>query len=357
MPPQAFLWTPTDGVMVLGVAPHPCDEDPNYWRCGPIQSRVAGISADGSVIVGGNGVFNAEDTFAFPFRWTPESGIEVLGIWEQYALAVSADGRTIIGSGDIWTDETGWVPIVPYIRIPDDIVFPSHALAVSSDAGVIPGQNPKSSQAAIWSEGELRSVGPPALESSFATSVSASSRFVVGYGRYSGVVGDDVFRWTAEIGPEVLPRLNPSDLLLPSGLSVSDDGVVIGTVIGTGGSDVPTIWTRDGIPYVLSAYLESEFGLDLMGWRLEFAADITPDGHTIVGSGRDPDGEYASWIIRLPPPCPADFNHDGALTSADFFDFLGALLAGDSRADFNADARLNSQDLFDFLVAFFNGCP
>jgi glucose/arabinose dehydrogenase len=55
-----------------------------------------------------------------------------------------------------------------------------------------------------------------------------------------------------------------------------------------------------------------------------------------------------------PPPCTADWNHDGTVTSQDFFDFVAAFFKG--TADFNADGTTNSQDFFDFLGAFFNGC-
>jgi hypothetical protein len=32
--------------------------------------------------------------------------------------------------------------------------------------------------------------------------------------------------------------------------------------------------------------------------------------------------------LRTPPPCAADFNHDGVVNSQDFFDFLTAFFAG-----------------------------
>ena len=54
--------------------------------------------------------------------------------------------------------------------------------------------------------------------------------------------------------------------------------------------------------------------------------------------------------------CDADFNADGFVNSADFFDFLTAFFASDLEADFNADGAVNSQDFFDFLAAFFGGC-
>src|SRR5262249_10911086 len=49
----------------------------------------------------------------------------------------------------------------------------------------------------------------------------------------------------------------------------------------------------------------------------------------------------------------ADFNCDGTVSSADFFDYLAAFFAGNPRADLDGDGAVNSADFFAFLTAFF----
>lgn len=67
-----------------------------------------------------------------------------------------------------------------------------------------------------------------------------------------------------------------------------------------------------------------------------------------------------SWAFiedaLTPASCEADLNRDGAVTSQDFFAFLGAFFQRAPRADFNNDGAITSQDYFDFLTAFFAGC-
>jgi hypothetical protein len=47
--------------------------------------------------------------------------------------------------------------------------------------------------------------------------------------------------------------------------------------------------------------LLTSLGIDLTGWTLEVALDITPDGSTIVGNGIH-NGHTEGWIATIPEP-------------------------------------------------------
>ena len=52
----------------------------------------------------------------------------------------------------------------------------------------------------------------------------------------------------------------------------------------------------------LSEVLESDFGLNLSGWRLLWAYDVSGDGRTIVGWGNNPDVGNEGWVAHIPEP-------------------------------------------------------
>ncbi len=66
--------------------------------------------------------------------------------------------------------------------------------------------------------------------------------------------------------------------------------------------------------------------------------------------------QSAHVTIEYPPPCPADYDHDGIINSNDFFDFLGDFFDSRGNADLNLDLQITSQDFFEFLAHFFSGC-
>lgn len=93
-------------------------------------------------------------------------------------------------------------------------------------------------------------------------------------------------------------------------------------------------------------------------WNVQLA-DLNGDGlmdaviNTAYGDFY-PDNETSVALGVC--PCPADFNHDGIVSSQDFFDFLAAFFVGAPEADLNADGAVTSNDFFDFLGAFFQEC-
>jgi hypothetical protein len=69
------------------------------------------------------------------------------------------------------------------------------------------------------------------------------------------------------------------------------------------------------------------------------------------------DHECMGWRISIVnPPCPADFNGDGAANLNDFLAYLTAFAAADLRADFDGNGQVNVQDFLGFLQAFAAGC-
>ncbi|MCP5059800.1 MAG: PEP-CTERM sorting domain-containing protein [bacterium] len=52
----------------------------------------------------------------------------------------------------------------------------------------------------------------------------------------------------------------------------------------------------------LREVLVSDFGLDLAGWSLTIARDVTADGRVVTGWGTNPNGNQEAWIAVIPEP-------------------------------------------------------
>ncbi len=222
--PQAFRWTPTDGMQGLGFLPDKTE-----------QSFALDVSADGSIIVG----FASRDemqgeyeiNYHEAFRWTNETGMIGLGDFPggevySFANAINDDGTVIVGSswGENgteafrWTQQNGMVGLgmmssalglTPY----------SDAYAVSADGTIIVGLS--TGQAAVWDVRHgFRSIAGLLTASGVdltgwyleqARGISADGRTIVGYGiNPSGLYE----AWVAVLPDNVFVSPEPNSALM-----------------------------------------------------------------------------------------------------------------------------------------------
>jgi probable HAF family extracellular repeat protein len=156
----AFRWTEDTGFDFLNAA------ESSGFRADPeLRTFARGVNADGSVIVGYGEILVLEPGGETPrirdraFRWTEATGMVSLGILEDVgsseAAGVSADGTVVVGrsatsNGDRafrWTEETGMVSLGTLAGTDR-----SRARGVSADGRVVVGESGRSSgmRAFIW---------------------------------------------------------------------------------------------------------------------------------------------------------------------------------------------------------------
>jgi hypothetical protein len=101
-------------------------------------------------------------------------------------------------------------------------------------------------------------------------------------------------------------------------------------------------------------------GVDLTGWTNFRVQRMSRDGTSFGGQGRL-DGVTYLWMIYIPPECPADVNHDGELTPADFQAWVDAYFENRIVADQNLDVYITPSDfnawILNYNNAIANGCP
>ena len=95
-------------------------------------------------------------------------------------------------------------------------------------------------------------------------------------------------------------------LSVSAALAISDDGLVI---VGKGETDAGNeafIWDRFNGMRSLLGVLSVDHGIDLTGWQLSEATDVSSDGRVVVGTGVNPSGFDEAWRVTLPAiPLPA----------------------------------------------------
>jgi hypothetical protein len=89
-------------------------------------------------------------------------------------------------------------------------------------------------------------------------------------------------------------------------------------------------------------------------------ARVTVTFERQAGSYNDGYADSLSLVLTPPAACSGDFNHDGAVNTADLVSFLGKFgqsVAPGTPQDMNADGVVNTLDLTRFLGRFGQPCP
>jgi len=297
---EAFRWTATDGMVGLG-----------FLTPAGTYSTASDVSADGSMMVGSSfsppdpsEPFSGEE----PVVWTPGGGMVPLfdapgsehGSW---ASVVSADASVVLGTSDTpsgrqifrWTEAEG----------PVDLDVPVGSVTgVSADGSVVVGNDNGAvvNGAYRWTEAtgavDLGNLPGNDLYTR-AAALSANGAVVVGSVDVDldGAWCCQAFRWTQEQGMVTLFG-SPSWANEGSATAISGNGSV---VVG-GGFGRPFIWDAVHGPRNLHSVLVDDYGLNLDGWRLEHATDLSYDGAVIVGYGTNPSGHTEAWRAAIPEP-------------------------------------------------------
>lgn len=307
---EAFRWTPETGFQGLGDIP-----GDQFW------SIALDVSYDGSTIIGTS---RTADSYGYTsdraFVWTQQDDMKELPVPDTYpyvyyssvALSISADGRIItgwVGEGSnilnpsafnravIWDIENDTATQMdwPYDTHYGGVI---HSVDISANGStILVGGSPDSF---LWTQAD-----------GYETTVS---RAMALSGDVSTVLGvgwtDDpepirgYFVWNEQDGRTFLGTLDGWSTNWAAAISY-DGSIVVGDL------RVDSIPSEDSAAYIwneadgmrlVQDMLEQEYGLDLTGWTLNTAMDISDDGMTIVGYGINPDGIEEGWIATIPEP-------------------------------------------------------
>jgi probable HAF family extracellular repeat protein len=299
------------------------------------------ISGDGSVVVG--------YTPSVPvFRWTLATGMVALPALPNSTYcavsSVSADGVYSVGMCVVSGSN---IPIRwKGTNAPVSLGLPGgfdngYPTSTNADGSVITGSvnTLAGAQAsALWTVGLNPTfiANAPGVESSVGNALSADGSVMVGRARVTSIGVDQGFRWTQATGMQLIPFL-PGGTYSGGATDVSADGTkVVGTSAASGGDDRPFLWssgvlstvgtsigngraissdgntvlsasfqlvatTSGGTTQALATRLTA-LGVDLGGWVLLDAFDISANGKVIIGNGSHsttPNSDEG-WIAVLP---------------------------------------------------------
>lgn len=287
---SAHRWTGS-GLTNIGLLP------------GAFAGSAEDISADGSAIVG-NAFFDVPEETVRAYRWTSSGDMQNLGTLDGHfasiGYGISGDGSIVTGASldaDFnsmafrWTSANGMQSLGTL-----NGGISSEGRRVSHDGSTIIGVSGSADgdRAFRWtSAGGMQNLGVLSSEdvSSSAYGVSADGSVVTGFSGNVAVI------WVNGVA-QSLGALNGADFAVA--YTSNADGSVIGGYSFIGFSARATMWSQELGLVDLNTYLPT-LGIDLTGWELQYARDISLDGSTIVGEGMF-NGELRGWVVTVPAP-------------------------------------------------------
>jgi uncharacterized membrane protein len=359
-----FFWTPETGMVSLGPLPATAAvPDPTTFALGLSNTDIVVGKSD-------------SPTFPKAVRWDPPHTMldEPLNLnpgstaWSE-ANGVNSIGQSVgkyLNSGAFWEAPAG-----PRFLLP--ALDPSHDFVLGydiNDQGVIVGQSAQSvdsgtdRRAARWriaapgvfaSESlqvvDLR-LGGGALAVNELGAAAGWVKRPVTYPATGTIIVYRAAVWNAGSSELIEPgTINPAIQSVAHDLN--DSGTVVGESFGVSGLNFAFAWAWSASTGFidLNTHIPSN-----AGWRLTVPRGINNRGQ-IVGEGVFNNSQNRAFLLTpVVDTCAADFNHDGAATLQDLFDFLAAYFAVDPGGDFNQSGAVSVQDIFDFLAAYFAGC-
>ncbi len=300
---QVLSWTEDGGITQIGGLA------PGNGIGGDVK-----ISDDGNTIVGPyvnpDNELKEMSMYDVPTEtWTPLGGIggendgQISSAW-----GISGDGNTVVGLGWLpgsgahaitWNEATGVVDLGS--SVPDRS---TRANGVSGDGSTVVGWQDSESgfrQAAIWVNGVQQLIFfPNGDRAQAAGAISDDGVWVGGDGNFAN--NFQAYRWSEATGVETLgPPLQPG--WRGATTSLNEDGsIAVGyyrpqgpALFGSG-----FIWTEALGVTDLNSYAES-LGIDTQGIVMSLPLDISADGSTIVGAGRDSNNQRVGFVLKLAP--------------------------------------------------------
>jgi uncharacterized membrane protein len=292
---EAFRWTSAGGMQSLG----------NLG--GGAFGNAIGVSGNGSTIVGSSLSPSGEEAF----RWTSAGGMQGLGdltggAFLSVAWGISSDGTTVVGRGSSaassseafrWSSAGG-------LQAMGDLAggaFGSRALAASSNGSIIVGEGTSASgqEAFRWtSAGGMQGMGDLSggFFQSAANGISDDGLTIVGYG--SSASGREAMRWTSGGGMQGLGDFAGGSFQSEAYAASPDGSIIVGNgTIASG--QVAFVWDSANGMRNFRDVLVNEYGLNLTGWTLLLARDVSADGTVFAGIGTNPSGQTEAWRAVL----------------------------------------------------------